>query len=104
MDDKNPASANPPRPGIAVDETALVNHYMNFCRVSNTPEEVILDFGFTPTPAQGGVVRVNQRIICNFFNAKRLLMALSMAVQEHEKNFGVIEVDVGRRVRRPEGT
>jgi hypothetical protein len=35
----------------------------------------------------------------NHFTAKRLLAALSMALQRHETAFGVLETDVRRRVR-----
>ncbi|MCA9063725.1 MAG: DUF3467 domain-containing protein [Planctomycetaceae bacterium] len=77
--------------------------YANFCRVSSTPEELILDLGLNPTPyATGKVeVHVNQRIILNHFTAKRLWSALSMALQRHEQAFGVLETDVRKRVRTP---
>jgi len=77
--------------------------YSNFCRVSSTPEELILDLGLNPTPyATGKVeVKVTQRIILNHFTAKRLWSALSMALQRHEQAFGVLETDVRKRVRLP---
>ncbi len=75
--------------------------YANFCRVSSTPEELILDLGLNPTPyATGKVeVKVTQRIILNHFTAKRLWSALSMALQRHEQAFGVLETDVRKRVK-----
>jgi hypothetical protein len=39
-----------------------------------------------------------QRIIINFYTAKRLLQALAMTVQRHEAVFGVLETDVQKRV------
>ena len=77
--------------------------YANFCRVSSTPEELILDLGLNPTPyATGKVeVKVTQRIILNHFTAKRLWSALSMALQRHEQAFGVLETDVRKRVKAP---
>ena len=45
------------------------------------------------------VVPVTQRIVMNFWTAKRLLGALSFAVQRHEQFFGALEVDVQKRVR-----
>lgn len=77
--------------------------YANFCRVSSTPEELILDLGLNPTPyATGKVeVKVTQRIILNHFTAKRLWSALSMALQRHEQAFGVLETDVRKRVKMP---
>ncbi len=87
---------------LTVDDSQVVAGYANFCRVSSTPEELILDLGLNPNPYAQGEVRVpvTQRIIMNHFTAKRLLQALSMALQRHEQAFGVLETDVRRRVRR----
>ena len=86
---------------LTVEDTHSVASYANFCRVSSTPEELILDLGMNPNPyAQGNVtVHVGQRIIMNHYTAKRLLSALSMALQRHEQAFGVLETDVRRRVK-----
>jgi len=88
---------------ISVDDAAVSAGYANFCRVSSTPEELILDLGLNPNPYAPGnqVVSVSQRIIMNHFTAKRLLSALSMALQRHEQAFGVLETDVRRRVLQP---
>lgn len=91
---------------VVVDDSSANAGYANFCRVSSTPEELILDLGLNPTPyATGKVdVKVNQRIILNHFTAKRLWSALSMALQRHEQAFGVLETDVRKRVKgTPEG-
>jgi len=82
------------------DEHALAT-YANFCRVTGSPEELIVDFGLNPQPI--GVpkdpIQVKQRIILNFFTAKRLLAALQMSVARHESVFGVLETDINKRVR-----
>ena len=87
---------------LIVDDSGVSAGYANFCRVSSTPEELILDLGLNPNPYATGEVKVpvTQRIIMNHFTAKRLLSALSMALQSHEQAFGVLETDVRRRVRR----
>lgn len=87
---------------LIVDDTSVTAGYANFCRVSSTPEELILDLGLNPNPYATGEVKVpvTQRIIMNHFTAKRLLSALSMALQRHEQAFGVLETDVRRRVKR----
>lgn len=103
-----PAAAAAPAEGgqaqqtLIVDDSAISAGYANFCRVSSTPEELILDLGLNPNPYATGEVKVpvSQRIIMNHFTAKRLLSALSMALQRHEQAFGVLETDVRRRVRR----
>lgn len=82
------------------DEKAIAN-YANFCRVSGAPEELIIDFGLNPQPV--GIpttpINITQRIVMNYFTAKRMLHALQMTLQRHEATFGVIEVDLQRRVR-----
>jgi hypothetical protein len=86
---------------ITIDDAAVQAHYANFCRVSSTPEELVLDLGLNPQPYATGpqTIRVSQRIILNHYTAKRLLSALSMALQRHEQAFGVLETDIRKRVR-----
>jgi hypothetical protein len=88
---------------VVVSDANANAGYANFCRVSSTPEELILDLGLNPTPyATGKVeVKVTHRIILNHFTAKRLWSALSMALQRHEQAFGVLETDVRKRVKLP---
>ena len=86
---------------IEIDDSNVVASYANFCRVAGTPEELIIDFGLNPQPF--GVptrpIPVSQRIITNFYTAKRMLHALQLSVQRHEATFGVLETDVQKRVR-----
>ncbi len=98
-----PAQA-PAQAQLRVDDSNIVALYANFCRVTGTPEELIIDFGLNPQPV--GIptepIKVGQRIIVNFFTAKRLLGALSMSVQRHEAVFGVLETDINKRLRMPQ--
>ena len=93
-------TARPEPVHVPVDESHIVATYANFCRVTGTPEELIVDFGLNKQV--GGTspetIQLTQRIIVNFFTAKRLAAALVMAVQRHEAAFGVLETDVQRRV------
>lgn len=88
-------------PQLQVNDANAIACYANFCRVTGSPEELIIDFGLNPQPV--GVpkdpIDVKQRIIVNFFTAKRLLAALQMSVQRHEAVFGVLETDIQKRVR-----
>jgi hypothetical protein len=43
-------------------------------------------------------VIITQRLVTNYYTAKRLLHALHLSVQRHEQAFGVLEVDVQKRV------
>lgn len=84
---------------IALNDREAHAAYSNFARVTATPEEVIVDFALNPNPFQAGKqeVRVTQRLIMNFYTAKRLCSALAMTLQRHEQTFGAIELDVRRR-------
>jgi hypothetical protein len=86
---------------VQIDDSRTTATYANFCRVTGTPEELIVDFGLNPQPF--GVptqpIPVTQRIIVNFYTAKRMLHALQMTIQRHEATFGVLETDVQRRVQ-----
>lgn len=86
---------------VKVDDSSAVCSYANFCRVTGSPEELIIDFGLNSQPM--GVptepIGIKQRIIVNFFTAKRLLAALHMSVQRHEQAFGVLETDVQKRLQ-----
>ena len=86
---------------VQVNDDGAMACYANFCRVTGSPEELIVDFGLNPQPV--GVpkdpIHVKQRVIMNFFTAKRLLAALQMSVQRHEAVFGVLETDIQKRLR-----
>lgn len=90
----------PPRQHVDVDDTKVSSNYANFCRVTGTPEELIIDFGLNSQPfgVQSEPVVATQRIVTNYFTAKRLLQALHLTVQRHEAAFGVLETDVQKRV------
>ena len=85
---------------IQVEDKDASCSYANFCRVTGTPEELIIDFGLNTQPF--GVptepVVITQRIVTNYYTAKRMLHALHLSVQRHEQAFGVLETDVQKRV------
>lgn len=89
-----------PKP-ISVDDTKAVSCYANFCRVTGSPEELIVDFGMNAQPmgSNDQPVDIQQRIVLNFYTAKRLLHALHVSVQRHEEVFGQIETDIQKRVK-----
>ncbi|MCA9193164.1 MAG: DUF3467 domain-containing protein [Planctomycetales bacterium] len=97
-------SARQPAPQpvqVQVNDEHATASYANFCRVTGSPEELIVDFGLNPQPV--GIpkdpIHVSQRVIMNFYTAKRLLAALQMSVQRHEAVFGVLETDIQKRLR-----
>lgn len=89
------------RTQVSVDDAHVAGTYANFCRVTGTPEELILDFGLNAQPfgTPTAPLHITQRLIVNFYTAKRMAAALQMALQRHEAAFGVLETDVQKRVR-----
>ncbi len=91
----------PVRTQVQVEDHNALATYANFCRVTGTPEELIIDVGLNSQPVgpQTEPIRINQRLIMNYYTAKRLLAALQMSIQRHEVAFGVLETDVQKRVQ-----
>lgn len=106
---ENQGQAAPAPKQVELDETGAIACYANFCRVTGTPEELIIDFGLNTQPMVQSQekIKVQQRIILNYYTAKRMLGALHMAVQRHEAAFGTLETDIQKRVipsaQRPAG-
>jgi hypothetical protein len=90
-----------PARGPELDDSAVAALYANVCRVSSTPEEVVLDLALNPNPlgAPHGTIRVSQRVILNHYTAKRLAALLTETVQRHEQAFGPLETDVRKRLK-----
>ena len=74
--------AHPPSQ-FTVDATGLLSTYTNWYRVTGTPEELVIDFGFNPQMGQVPTepIKLTTRLVMNFYTAKRLLNALQFAVQ-----------------------
>src|SRR5690606_30660099 len=88
------------RQRIEVKDAGAISSYANFCRVTGTPEEVIVDFGLNPQPVgiPNEPVVITQRIVSNYYTAKRMLHALQLTIQRHEEMFGVLETDIQKRL------
>lgn len=99
---ERPSAVVPQR--LLVDDSVILAHYSNFARVTGTPEELILDFGLNLDASQRvpagakAAVSIDRRVVLSFLTAKRLWLAVHMAVQRHEATFGPVETDVRRRL------
>ena len=89
---------------VRLDERNMSSSYANAFRTNGTAEEVFLDFGvnlISPPQQQEGqpeiVFQVNDRVILNYFSAKRLAIALGQLIRRHEEQFGELELDVQKR-------
>ena len=95
--------ALPPGPAQAtlrIDEAGLEGRYANLTRVIAGPEEVVIDFGLL-VPSQQNPQQQNakltDRVVLNYFNAKRLAMTLNATVTRYEQAFGPLELDARKR-------
>ncbi len=88
---------------LRVDERDMRTSYANAFRTNGTAEEVMLDFGLNllyPTQQQDQpqiVFRVNERVVLNYYSAKRLAITLSQVIRRYEQQFGELELDVAKR-------
>ena len=92
---------------LRIDEKNLRTSYANAFRTNGTAEEVILDFGLNlavPATEQGGqpeiLFQVDQRIVMNYFSAKRLALTLGQLIRRHEDQFGELQLDVAKRQKQ----
>jgi hypothetical protein len=90
---------------IVLKDEGANSVYTNFARVSATPEEIIIDLGVNSNPFAEGQqeVKVSTKAILGLYTAKRLLAALQVTIARHEEVFGLLELDVRKRVVAPEG-
>ena len=97
---EEPQAASQAAPQVELDDSNVKTLYANFCRVTGTPEELIIDFGLNSQPYGNSdeALDVKQRLVTNYYTAKRMLHALHMSISRHEQAFGVLETDVRRRV------
>ncbi|MHC4294792.1 MAG: DUF3467 domain-containing protein [Planctomycetota bacterium] len=89
---------------LRVDEREMSSSYANAFRTNGTAEEVILDFGLNllgPAAQQEDqpeiIFKVSERVIMNYYSAKRLAITLSQLIRRHEDEFGELELDVAKR-------
>ncbi len=84
-----------------IDTSELVSTYANACRISQTPAEMVIDFGLYFAGVQNEPLKLETRVILTHEAAKRLLLNLASALQAHEATYGVIELDPAKRRTQP---
>ncbi|MEO6567937.1 MAG: DUF3467 domain-containing protein [Opitutaceae bacterium] len=97
-----------PQPTTPTIDTAnLKTCYANVCRIAQTPNEVIVDFGMNPN-FFGNVLdeplKLDQRVVMSHDAAKRLCIHLTATIQNFEARYGTIELDVAKRLKNPAGS
>ncbi len=96
---------------LNVNADQMQTSYANAFQTHSTPEEILVSFGINQTlPSQEEgvtadmILQFSNRIIMNHYTAKRLTLSLLQSIREHEERFGVIELDVSKRITTSEGT
>jgi hypothetical protein len=98
---------------LRIDQRNMSTCYANAFRTNATADEVILDLGLNQVvPAnpgadgkpQGDVAAemlfdVTNRVILNYFTAKRLAITLGQIVRKHEERFGELKLNVQDRAK-----
>jgi hypothetical protein len=90
-----------------IDASGLKTSYANVCRIAQTPNEVIVDFGLNPN-FFGNILdeplKLDNRIILSHDAAKRLCLHLTATIQNFEARYGPIELDVTKRLKNQTAT
>ena len=98
---------------IKINDRVEKATYANAYRTDATNDEVVLDFGMNTSVQQvqgegngevAGEIRfdVNDRIVMNYYTAKRLAITLGNLVREHEQNFGELKLNAADRMIKKE--
>lgn len=86
-----------------IDASNLKAAYANVCRIAQTPNEVIIDFGMNPNffgQILDEPLKLDQRVILSHDAAKRLCLHLTATIQNFEAKYGPIELDVTKRLKQ----
>jgi hypothetical protein len=94
--------AQQPTQQVSIDTSNLRTSYANVCRIAQTPNEVIVDFGVNPNffgQILDEPLKLDNRVILSHDAAKRLCLHLTATIQNYEARYGVIELDVTKRLK-----
>lgn len=89
---------------VLLDERELKTFYSNAYRIHATADEVIVDLGFNmpnPNPPAGQqqlLLKITDRMVMTYSNAKRLALSLGQLIKRYEQQFG--ELPVGGQTRK----
>ena len=87
---------------VPVDVTSLTTSYANVVGIAANINEVYLTFGLNTdpyNPAPTEAVKLDNRVIMTPDAAKRLCLNLNATLAAYEQRFGVIELDLQKRIR-----
>ncbi len=91
---------------LRMDERDLSTGYANAFRTNATPEELVVDFGYNavgPAPDGGQpqiTFKLSNRVIMNYYTAKRLALSLGQVIRQYEDAYGEIELNADERRKK----
>lgn len=87
---------------VPVDVSSLTTSYANVVGIAANINEVYLTFGLNTdpyNPAPTEAVKLDNRVLMTPDAAKRLCLNLNATLAAYEQRFGVIELDLQKRIR-----
>jgi len=96
---------------LRIDQSKMTTCYANAFRSGTTAEEIMLDFGLNQViqarqgdqdpgqPAGEILFQINDRIVLNYYTAKRLAITLGQLIRRYEDQFGELQLNVADRAK-----
>ena len=84
---------------IRWDASNMRSIYANITNVTGTREEIVLLFGMNQAWHSGQkevTVQLSDRVVLSPFAAKRLALLLNNIIQDYEKRYGKVDVEIRR--------
>jgi hypothetical protein len=102
MSEETQQSTQPQQPQVKIDTADIKTSYANVVGIAANINEVYLTFGvntdpYNPAPTEP--VKLDNRVIMTPDAAKRLCLNLNATLAAYEQRFGVIELDLQKRIR-----
>src|SRR5580704_1248916 len=100
------SSPSSPNVQVLLDERELRQIYSNSYRIHATNDEVIIDLGFNmpnPNPQTGQqqlLLKITDRVVMSYMNAKRLSQSLMQLIKRYEQQFGELVPANQRNINR----
>lgn len=97
--EKNSPQTDQMNATVKWDDSKMQTTYANVVNASSTREEVSVFFGtnqtWNVTEDKEFSIQLSHRVVLNPYAAKRLAILMGRLVQEYEKRFGTLAIDVG---------
>ncbi len=98
------AQTDQERVRVRIDETNLQMSYVSGFRPTMTAEELVLDIGVNQLRSSDDkeqpnelVFQASNRLVMNYYSAKRMAISLAQIVRQFEQRFGQIELNAVKR-------